>query len=161
MHYQFEKAFLIVGLIENDGKMMYSDPMPTIKESLIKIFDEIIKVSHQLIRPESTLRKTEKQFLPEMSFEDESYRLALTDVSPALNDILEPLNVLSSQFETDYTPYTTLDSGNFVKTNPTIKKIKENFAKIDELQESLNLLPFYSVARMIEIDFKSLKSSLV
>lgn len=44
--------------------MIYVDQMSGIKEALIKIFDELIKVSHQLIRPESTLRKTEKQFLP-------------------------------------------------------------------------------------------------
>ena len=48
--------------------MIYVDQIPMIKESLMKIFDELIKVSHQLIRPENSLRKTEKQFLPEMSF---------------------------------------------------------------------------------------------
>lgn len=29
-----------------------------------------------------------------MSFEDESYRNALTEVSPALSKILEPMNIL-------------------------------------------------------------------
>ena len=64
VHYLYEDAFLIVKMTENEGKMTYVDQMPAIKESLMKIFDELIKVSHQLIRPESTLRKTEKQFLP-------------------------------------------------------------------------------------------------
>jgi hypothetical protein len=48
-----------------------------------------------------------------------------------------------------------------VKTNPTIKKIKENFVTLNEMNDKLRLLPFYTVARMIEIDFKDLKASLV
>jgi hypothetical protein len=38
--------------------------MPSIKDQLLRIFDELIKVSHQLSRPETSLRKSDKQFLP-------------------------------------------------------------------------------------------------
>lgn len=58
VHYQFEDAFLIVKMVEKDGKMFYEDTMPSIKESLLRIFDELIKVSHQLSRPETSLRKS-------------------------------------------------------------------------------------------------------
>jgi hypothetical protein len=34
------------------------------------MFDDLVKVSHQLPRPESFLRKVDKMFLPEMIFED-------------------------------------------------------------------------------------------
>ncbi len=44
----------------------------------MKIFDELVKVSHQLPRPEGFLRKVDKMTLPEMIFEDEKYRTALT-----------------------------------------------------------------------------------
>jgi len=57
-------------MLEKDGKTYYEDPMPSIKDALLRIFDELIKVSHQLSRPETTLRKTDKQFLPEMTMED-------------------------------------------------------------------------------------------
>ena len=96
-------------MIEREGKVIYVDQMAGIKDSLLKIFDEIIKVSHQLIRPESTLRKTEKQFLPEMNFEDESYRNALTEVSPALSKILEPCTSLAAEFDQDYIEYFNLN----------------------------------------------------
>jgi hypothetical protein len=68
----------------------------------MKIFDELVKVSHQLSRPETSLRKTEKQFLPEMTFEDEKYRAALTELSPTLNKLLEPFTIVASELETDY-----------------------------------------------------------
>ena len=55
--------------------MFYEDTMPTIKDALLRIFDELIRVSHQMSRPETTLRKSEKQFLPEMTMEDERYRI--------------------------------------------------------------------------------------
>jgi hypothetical protein len=38
-------------MIERDGKMVYVDQMSGIKDALIKIFDELVKVSQQLIRP--------------------------------------------------------------------------------------------------------------
>lgn len=160
VHYQYEDAFLIVGMVERDRKMAYIDQMPLIKDSLLRVFDELIKVSHQLIRPESTLRKTEKQFLPEMSFEDESYRNALTEVSPALNKILEPFTLILGEFEADYSDYMELNFNEFVASNPIIKKITDNFNKVNEMSEKLTLLPFYTVARMIEIDLKELKMSL-
>ena len=55
---------------EKEGKIIFEDEISEIKDSLIKIFDELIKVSHQLPRPESFLRKVDKMFLPEMIFED-------------------------------------------------------------------------------------------
>jgi hypothetical protein len=54
----------------------------------LRIFDELIKVSHQLARPETSLRKSDKQFLPEMTLDDEKYRAAQTELSPTLNKLL-------------------------------------------------------------------------
>lgn len=96
-----------------------------------------------------------------MTFEDESYRNALTECSPALSKILEPFNSLCTEFDTDFVEYFNLNYRQFVKTNPTIKKIKENFVNVNQMQEKLKLLPFYAVGRMIEIDFKELKASLM
>jgi hypothetical protein len=48
----------------------------------------------------------------------------------------------------------------FVKTNPNIKKIQEEFIRIEKMTERLTLLPFYSVGRFIEIDFRDLKKTL-
>lgn len=42
---------------EKDGKIYYEDDINFIKDQLMKIFDELVKVSHQLPRPESFLRK--------------------------------------------------------------------------------------------------------
>jgi len=39
VHYEFEDAFLIVKMVEKDGKMFYEDTMPSIKEALLRIFD--------------------------------------------------------------------------------------------------------------------------
>jgi hypothetical protein len=36
-------------------------------------------------------------FLPEMIFEDEKYRAALTELSPVLNSLLEPLKAIASE----------------------------------------------------------------
>jgi hypothetical protein len=44
-----------------------------------------------------------------MSFEDESYRNALTEVSPVLNKILEPLSVIATEFDKDYAEYFSLN----------------------------------------------------
>ena len=38
-------------------------------------------------------------FLPEMIFEDEKYRTALTELSPILNNLLEPLRTIATEIE--------------------------------------------------------------
>jgi hypothetical protein len=40
--------------------------------------------------------------LPEMIFEDERYRAALTELSPILNSLLEPLKVIALELETEH-----------------------------------------------------------
>lgn len=62
--YEFEDAFLIVKVISNDGKITLSDSTQSVKETLLKILDDLIKVSQQVSRPETQLRKVEKQTLP-------------------------------------------------------------------------------------------------
>lgn len=47
----FQDAFLIVRVLEKDNRLIYEDQIPFIKESLLRIFDELVKVSHQLNRP--------------------------------------------------------------------------------------------------------------
>jgi hypothetical protein len=44
-----------------------------------------------------------------MNFEDETYRNALTEVTPALKKVLEPFNVIAKEFETDYLMYLNLN----------------------------------------------------
>lgn len=44
-----------------------------------------------------------------MTFEDESYRNALTECSPALSKILEPFNSLCTEFDTDFVEYFNLN----------------------------------------------------
>lgn len=149
VHYQFEDAFLIVKMIEKEGKMNYEDTMPSIKDALLKIFDELIRVSHQLLRPETTLRKSEKQFLPEMTLEDERYRAAQSELSPVLNKLLEPFIIVAGELEVDYKEYIQLKEGDFVKHNPNIKKIQEEFVRLEGMVSHLTLLPFYTVGRFI------------
>ena len=105
--------------------MIFEDSVAGIKESLLRIFDELIKVSHQLSRPEITLRKSDKQFLPEMTLEDEKYRNAITELSPVLNNLLEPFTVIATELENDYKPYINLRDTDFIKTAPNVKKIQE------------------------------------
>lgn len=83
-------------MVERDGKMYFEDTMPSIKDQLLRIFDELIKVSHQLSRPETSLRKSDKQFLPEMTLDDEKYRAAQTELLPILNKLLEPFTLIAS-----------------------------------------------------------------
>lgn len=110
--------------------MFYEDTMPTIKDALLRIFDELIRVSHQMSRPETTLRKSEKQFLPEMTMEDERYRAAQSELSPVLNKLLEPFTMVAGELEIDYKEYIQLREEDFVKHNPNIKKIQEEFIRI-------------------------------
>ncbi len=70
VHYSYENAFLIVKMVEREGRMHFEDTMPSIKDNLLHIFDELIRVSQQLARPETSLRKSDKQFLPEMTLDD-------------------------------------------------------------------------------------------
>jgi hypothetical protein len=124
VHYQFEDAFLIVKMVEREGKMYFEDTMPSIKDQLLRIFDELIKVSHQLSRPETSLRKSDKQFLPEMTLDDEKYRAAQTELLPVLNKLLEPFTVVAVELEQDYREYINLREGDFVRNSPNIKKIQ-------------------------------------
>ena len=84
-----------------------------------------------------------------MTLEDEKYRAAQSQLSPILNKLLEPFTVISEELEIDYKEYIHLKEGDFVKHNPTIKKIKEEFDRIDGMIDRLTLLPFYTVARFI------------
>jgi hypothetical protein len=45
--------------------------------------------------------------------------------------------------------------------NPPIKKLKEEFTKVVEMKNQLSLVPFFSVGRLLEIDFRELKKCLV
>lgn len=134
--------------------------MPSIKDQLLRIFDELIKVSHQLSRPETSLRKSDKQFLPEMTLDDEKYRAAQTELLPILNKLLEPFTVVAAELEQDYKEYINLRDADFVRNSPNIKKIQEEFLHMDGMVAHLSLLPFYTVGRLIELDFRDLRKSL-
>lgn len=60
-----------------------------------------------------------------MIFEDERYRAALTELSPILNSLLEPLKVIASELETEHQEYVNLNANEFIKVNPPIKKLRE------------------------------------
>ena len=160
VHYSYENAFLIVKMVEREGRMHFEDTMPSIKESLLHIFDELIRVSQQLARPETSLRKSDKQFLPEMTLDDEKYRAAQTELSPVLNKLLEPFTAVASEMEQDFKEYITLRDADFVKSSPNIKKIQEELLRLDSMVQKLSLLPFYTVGRLIELDFRELRKSL-
>jgi predicted PilT family ATPase len=68
LYHDFEDTFLTVKLRETENKSAYSDNPKLIKENLLRILDELVKVSQQISRPENTLRKSDKPFLPEVTF---------------------------------------------------------------------------------------------
>ena len=74
---------------------------------------------------------------------------------------MEPFSNISNEFDKDYVKYFALNLNDFVKTTPTIKKIKEEFNNLNDMHDQLAFLPFYTVGRLIEIDFKDLKASFV
>jgi hypothetical protein len=47
-----------------------------------------------------------------------------------------------------------------VRNSPNIKKIQEEFLRMDGMVQHLTLLPFYTVGRLIELDFRDLRKSL-
>jgi hypothetical protein len=67
---------------------------------------------------------------------------------------------VAGELEIDYQEYIQLKEGDFVKHNPTIKKIQEEFKRTEEMVQRLSLLPFYTVARFIEIDLRELRRAL-
>lgn len=111
-------------LREQDNKMVYSDSVLSIKEALLKILDELVKVSQQIPRPENQLRKSDKQFLPEVSFEDARYRQTLGYLNPMLNNLLEPLNNSLTDLS-PYEKYLNLNPAVFLRGNPIIKNVKD------------------------------------
>ena len=60
-----------------------------------------------------------------MTLEDEKYRGAQSELSPVLNKLLEPFTVAAGELEVDYQEYIQLKEAEFVKHNPTIKKIQQ------------------------------------
>ena len=95
-----------------------------------------------------------------MTLEDEKYRAAQSELSPVLNKLLEPFTLVSGELEIDYREYIQLRDADFVKFNPNIKKIMEEFNKVEGMVQRLALLPFYTVGRLIEIDFRDLRKAL-
>ena len=77
-----------------------------------------------------------------------------------LNKLLEPFTLVSGELEIDYREYIQLRDADFVKFNPNIKKIMEEFNKVEGMVQRLTLLPFYTVGRLIEIDFRDLRKAL-
>lgn len=84
-----------------------------------------------------------------MTLEDEKYRAAQTELSPVLNKLLEPFAIVAGELEVDYKEYIQLKEGDFIKHNPNIKKIQEEFVRLDGMTDQLTLLPFYTVGRFL------------
>lgn len=61
----------------------------------------------------------------------------------------------------EHKEYFSLNANDFIKNNPPIKKLKEEFVKVVEMKTHLNLVPFYAVGRLLEIDLRELKKCLV
>lgn len=95
-----------------------------------------------------------------MTLDDEKYRAAQTELSPTLNRLLEPFTVVASELEQDYQEYINLRDADFVRSTPNIKRIQEEFVRMDGMVQRLTLLPFYTVGRLIELDFRDLRKSL-
>lgn len=118
-----------------------------------------MKVSQQIPRPENTLRKSDKQFLPDVSFEDARYRQTLGYLNPMLNNLLEPLNNLITDLN-PYEKYLNLNAAIFLRQNPIIKTVKEELIRLEEMDQHVGTMPYFSCARLVEIDFRELKNEL-
>lgn len=159
LYYDFEDTFLTVKLQESENKAAYSDNPKLIKENLLRILDELVKVSQQIARPENTLRKSDKPFLPEVTFEDKRYKETLSYLSPKLEELLQPLKNLLVDF-VPYEKYLHMNAATFLKGSPTIKAVKEEFVRLEELTQHVDTMPFFCCARLVEIDFRELKAEL-
>lgn len=113
-------------------------------------------MSQQVSRPETQLRKVEKQTLPEITSDDSKYRESLNTLSPLLTRLLEPLNHLLGDLDT-YHQYFNLNINNYLKEVPTTKSMKEELALIDEMNRHIDELPFFTICRVSEVDFRELK----
>jgi len=67
---------------------------------------------------------------------------------------------VASEMEQDFKEYITLKDADFVKSSPNIKKIQEELLRLESMVQKLSLLPFYTVGRLIELDFRELRKSL-
>ena len=153
LYHDFEDTFLTVKLREGENKPAYSDNPKLVKENLLRILDELVKVSQQIPRPENTLRKSDKPFLPDVTFEDKRYKETLSYLSPKLDDLLQPMKNLLVDLA-PYEKYLYINAGTFLKGNPAIKAVKDEFTRLEELNRHVETMPYFSCARLVEIDFR-------
>jgi hypothetical protein len=53
-----------------------------------------------------------------------------------------------------------MNAATFLKGNPAIKAVKEEFTRLEELNRHVDTMPYFSCARVVEIDFRELKAEL-
>lgn len=139
--------------------MMYSENLAQIKDTLLKILDELVKVSQQIPRPENSFRKSDKQFLMEVTFDDKKYKDSVAYLAPKLEALIQPFRNLLTDLG-PFEKYLQLNSATFLRTNPNVKGVKDELVKLDQMSEHMDTMPFFCCARLMEIDFRQLKMEL-
>lgn len=154
-----ERAFLILYVTEENGKPVIVGNLQAMRESLLKVLDEIARVSTSISRPECLAGQSPKaQYLDEFPAESQELRQAMARLSPALERLFEPVE---SHVRGLVLPPAMNLPGALLGENPlstaVLKGVLKTFEERAGFRAGLDSVPHYCVGRMFELDYTQLK----
>lgn len=92
----------------------------------------------------------------QVTFDHKKYKDSVAYLAPKLEALLQPFKNLLTDLG-PFEKYLQLNSATFLRTNPSVKGVKEELVKLDQMSEHMDTMPFFCCARLMEIDFRELK----
>jgi len=82
-----EDNFIILSLtVNNTSQIVYTDPIPEVRDQLMNLVNEIIKQSEYLPRPENTIARSEKLHLWHVNEDDQLVKNAKKEIDEILEE---------------------------------------------------------------------------
>jgi len=80
-----ENVFMLLVLTEKDNKIEFTDDLSFVKSEILRIITDLVELTHQFKRPETSISKSDKEYLWKIPLDDE----IVDDVNENITEVLE------------------------------------------------------------------------
>ena len=81
-----ENVFMKIVLKEQDNKIVFVDELDMIKSEILRIISDVVELSHFFKRPETTISKTDNEFIWKVPLDDEVVENIKNQITSVIKD---------------------------------------------------------------------------